>query len=83
MEERRARSLTDADIAAISEAVSKRATCSLGLTPADTVTIKAHLRLWNKATGIIGSVILTAIAVLLVGIFTKGFWASLTEGIHK
>jgi hypothetical protein len=31
----------------------------------------------------VGSVILTAMAIIFVGIFTRGFWASLIEGIKK
>ncbi len=78
------RTLTDADIEAISNAIAARLpVCALGFDSDDAAIIKNHLRMWKKATSIIGSVVLTAIAVLLMGIFTKGFWASLIEGVKK
>jgi hypothetical protein len=78
------RTLSDVDIQAIGEAVATRLpVCSLGLDSDDAAIIKNHLRLWKQATSIIGSVILTAIAVLFVGIFTKGFWMSLIEGVKR
>ena len=78
------RTLSDVDIAAISEAVAVRLPiCSLGISPEDAEIIKNHLGLWKKARNVIGSVILTAIGVVIVGIATKGFWAWLVEGIKK
>jgi hypothetical protein len=83
-EERRQRSLTDADIEAISTAVSAMLpVCQLGLTADDAVIIKSHLGVWKKATNIVGSLVLTAVVIFLLGVFTKGFWASLIEGVKK
>lgn len=84
MEERRKnRVLTDADIQAIVEAIPVYTpnVCSLGFSTADSIIIKRHLSLWKKATNIVGTVILTTIAVVIVGIISKGFWASLIEGM--
>lgn len=78
------RTLTDADIEAIGDAVATRLpVCSLGLDSEDAAMIKSHLSLYKKARNIIGTVILTAIALIFTGIFTKGFWASLIEGVKK
>ena len=82
-EERRKRTLTEEDIVAIGDMISLRPICALGLTTGDATTIKSHLRIWKKATSIVGTVILTAIAIFLVGIFSKGFWVSLIEGVKK
>lgn len=83
-EERRKRLLTDADVKAIGEEVaSLLPVCQLGLTVENAAVIKGLLHTWKKATGIIGTVVLTTIAIFLVGIFTKGFWMSLIEGIKK
>ncbi len=78
-----ARTLTDDDIAAISVAVAEHQVCALGLNKEDAAIIKNHLGLYKKARNIVGTVVLTAIAVLLVGIFSKGFWTSLIEGMKK
>jgi len=81
--ERRNRVLTDADMQAIASMMAKNSpVCSLGLTGDDAAIIKGHLRLWKKATNIVGSVVLTTITVAIVGIFTKGFWLSLVERIR-
>ena len=78
------RTLTDADIEAISEAVAVRLpVCSLGLSSDDASIIKNHLGLYKKARNIIGTVVLTSLALLLVALFSKGFWASLIEGVKK
>jgi len=78
------RTLSDADIEAISEAVAVRLpVCSLGLSPEDATIIKNHLGLYKRACSIIGNVILTAIALVLVAVVTKGIWASLIEGVKK
>jgi hypothetical protein len=83
-EERRKRLLSDDDIAAISDAVAqKHLICSLGFSSEDAALIKNHLTLYKKARNVIGTVILTALGLVLVGIFTKGFWVSLIEGIKK
>ena len=78
------RTLTDADIEAIGEAVATRLPiCSLGLDSDDAARIKSHLGWYKKARNIIGTVILTSLAFLIIGIFTKGFWVSLIAGVSK
>ncbi len=75
--------LTEDDLSAIGDAVAKHQVCALGLNTEDAQTIKSHLFVYRKARNIIGTVILTAIAVILVGIFSKGFWEHLIEGLKK
>jgi hypothetical protein len=83
-QERRRRVLSDEDVAAISSAIANQLpVCSLGLTPDDATIIKSHLSAWKKASSIVGSVIITAIAIMLIGIFSKGFWMHLIEGVKK
>jgi CHASE2 domain-containing sensor protein len=83
-EERRRRILTDEDIVAIGDRVSSLLpVCSLGLTSGDAAIIKRHLNVWKKATNIVGTIVLTAIVLFCVGIFSRGFWASLIEGVKK
>lgn len=78
--ERRSRLLTDADMQAIASLMAQNSpVCSLGITSDEAAIIKGHLRLWKKASNIVGSVVLTTITVALVGIFTKGFWLALVE----
>lgn len=78
------RTLTDADILAIGEAVAARLPlCALGLEAEDAVMIKTHLSLYKKARNLIGTLILTALTGILIAIFTKGFWASLIDGVKK
>lgn len=78
------RLLTDADVDAIGDAIAKRLpACSLGLDADDAAIIKNHIGLYRKARNIIGTVVITALAVLLVGIFSKGFWMSLIDGMKK
>lgn len=82
--ERRKRLLTDEDIKAIGIIVAEHAVpCRWDFTQEEVNIMKSHIVTWKKATSIIGSVFLTALAVILFGIFTKGFWASIVEGIKK
>ena len=76
--------LTEDDLDAIADKVSLLIpNCSLGLTVEDVVIIKNSLKVWKKATNIVGTVILTAIVITIIAVFTKGFWASLIEGVRK
>ena len=78
------RTLTDADIDAISNAVATRLpVCSLGLSSDDATIIKSHLGLYKRACSIVGNVIMTAVCLVVIAIFTKGFWASIIEGVKK
>jgi len=81
-EERRKRMLTEEDIQAIGVHISSLLpACSLGLTSGDAAIIKGGVGLYKKARNIIGTVVLTVLAVALVGIFTKGFWVSIMEKV--
>lgn len=78
------RTLTDADIEAIGKMIAERSpVCRLGLSHEEAAMIKTHLSMFKRARNTIGSVVLTALTVVLIAIFTKGFWASLVEGMKK
>ena len=82
--ERRKQVLTEDDLNAIGDKISLLIpNCSLGLTVEDVRIIKNSLKAWKKATNIVGTVILTAIVITIIAVFTKGFWASLIEGVRK
>jgi len=74
------RTLTDADIEALADALKGHTHCNMGLTPEEVTILKRVLQAFQKAAGIVGSVILTAIVIGMIAIFTKGFWASLIDG---
>lgn len=77
------RTLTDADIAALSEAISKNqhSACNLGLTSEEVTLLKKFLKATGAAANIVGTVVLTAIVGAVIVAFTKGFWLSLAAGI--
>ena len=78
----RRRVLTDEDIDAIAQAMAAHGHgCNMGLTPDQATTIKRILVVFDKAAGIIGTIVLTTLAMAVTGIFTKGFWLSLITGI--
>lgn len=84
MTERRQRTLTDEDIQAISIAFqTHHPACNMGLTPEEVGILKKFLKAWGKATTLIGTVVLTALVLGFIGIFTKGFWITLIEGAAK
>jgi len=76
----RQRTLTDADIAAIAAALHVQSACNVGLTPDEVSMLKRFLSAFNTASGVIGKLLLTAIFLGLIAIFTKGFWATLLTG---
>jgi len=77
------RTLSDADMDAISSAVvSKIPQCSLGLSQHDAVIIKGFIKQWNSGVNIISKLILTTLAVIVIGVFTKGFWVAMVDGIR-
>ena len=78
-----ARTLTDEDIQAIGKTVAEHQICALGLNSEDAHIIKNHLGVYKKARNVIGSVILTALGMLIVALFTRGFWASMIDGIKR
>jgi hypothetical protein len=81
-EERRKRTLTDADIEAITEVLTaKQHICVLGLTYKDGLVIKSHLRWWNRGVTIVGTIILTSVTLFAVALFTKGFWFQVADAV--
>lgn len=80
----RPRVLTDADLEALQEVFQEQhISGALGLTPDEISVLKKFLKGWDKTTSLIGTIILTAIVVGIIAIFTKGFWTSLVQGILK
>ena len=78
------RMLTDDDVKEIADAICARLPpCSLGITHEEASFVRSYVKWWKRATTTIGTVILTAITVAIVGIFSKGFWVSLIEGAKK
>ena len=77
------RTLTDADIEALTEALKTCHVqpCSLGFTPEEVSAVKRVIGMIEGAANLTGKIVLTAIVVILIGIFTKGFWLSLITGI--
>lgn len=75
------RTLTEADIHAIAEVMAVHNSCHMGLTPDEVTTLKRFLGAFNKAAGIIGTLVLTAIVAAVIAIFTKGFWTTLITGV--
>jgi len=78
--ERKQRMLTDADVEAIADALKTHSACNMGLTPAEVTTLKRFLGAFNKAAGIVGTLVLTAIVAGMIAMFTKGFWTTLITG---
>lgn len=76
----RQRTLTDADIAAIATALHVQSACNVGLSADEVNMLKKFLKAFNKASGIVGTLVLTAIVAGLIAIFTKGFWITLLTG---
>lgn len=78
------RTLTDADIEALTEAIKGaikgHSVCNMGLTPEEVSVVKRLIHAFDKASGIVGTVVLTAIVLAVIAIFSKGFWASLIAG---
>lgn len=77
----RKQTLTEADLKALEELLSKsHPACAMGLTPEEVTTLKRFLRAFEKAAGIVGAVILTIFVTGIIALFTKGFWATLIDG---
>jgi hypothetical protein len=81
--DRRERVLTDADLEALIELVKIHNTCQMGLTSDEVSMLKRFLAAFDKAAGIVGKIVLTAVVVSALAIFTKGFWVSLATGIKQ
>ena len=77
------RTLTDADITALAEALKPHANCNMGLTPDEVSTLKKFLGAFDKAAGIVGKTVLTAIVVSILAMLTKGFWMTLITGVKQ
>lgn len=74
------RTLTDADVLTIVEALKGHSTCNLGLTPDQASILKRFLAAWDKATGIVGATVLIAFVGVVLAIFGGGFWAWIKAG---
>lgn len=93
------RSLTDADVEAIVEALKPHSKCNVGLseeqakslkilvdaelTPQEAQLAKSVLRALNKTASIIGTLVIVAIAGGAIALFTRGFWVSMASGIKS
>lgn len=77
------RTLSDGDIAAISDALKAHTACNMGLTPDEVSTLKRFLTAFDKAAGIIGKTVLTALVLGSIALFTKGFWITLATGVKQ
>lgn len=80
---RRRRNLTDDDIAAMADALKAHTACNMGLTPDEVSTLKRFLTAFDKAAGIVGKMVLTAVVAAGIAMFTKGFWISLATGVKQ
>ena len=79
----RAQVLTEADLAQLAALMKTHVSCNMGLTADEVSTLKRFLLAFDKAAGIVGKVILTALVMAFIGIVTKGFWISLATGIKQ
>lgn len=76
-----ARTLTDDDILAITEAIKHHSACNLGLTPEEVTSLKKFLNAFNGAATLIGSLLLTALVGGAIALVTRGFWVSIISGV--
>lgn len=83
--ERRARTLTDADLEALSAllATSAERDHSTDLTVEEEVLLKRLLKKLDNISTNIGRVLVVAIVATLLAWLTEGFWSSLVEKIPK
>jgi hypothetical protein len=79
----RKRTLTDDDLDAIAGAMKIHAACNMGLTSDEVSTLKRFLTAFDKAAGIIGKIVLTAIVGGAIAVFTRGFWVTLITGVKQ
>ncbi len=79
----RKRTLSDADVVALADAFKAHTACNMGLTPDEVSTLKRLLTAFDKAAGIVGKIVLTAVVLAGIAVFTKGFWASIASGIKQ
>jgi hypothetical protein len=75
------RTLTEADIEAITEAFKQHQRCALGLTPEEAQVIKSHLNWWKKGVSLTGTIIMTTIIVGILGLISKSFWMSVIDTV--
>jgi len=83
-DERRRRTLTDEDVEAIIRAMERKVPelphlCSLNLEQEDARVLKEIVGGLKKARNTVGTVVLTFILLGVLGLLTKGFWASMLE----
>ena len=76
-----ARTLTDEDISAITEAFKNHSACNLGLTTEEVTALKKFLKAFNGAATLIGGLLLTAMVGGAIALVTRGFWVSIISGV--
>jgi hypothetical protein len=81
--ERRARTLTEGDLEAITGAIQKHDKCNLGLTNDQANTLKRLLNAFDSASALVGKTLLLAVLACLFGIFSSGFWVWLGGGLKN
>lgn len=77
------RTLTDADVAAITDALKGHDHCNLGLTPDQATTLKRLLTALDGLANTVGKLVVTAVVLALIAVFTRGFWMSLATGVKE
>lgn len=77
--DRRKRVLTEDDVKALVEALREHSACN-SFTDDEITIMKRLIKTFDKATGIIGTVILVAIVTAVIAVFTKGFWIAIATG---
>lgn len=91
---RRKRTLTESDLEALAELMSKHQVCALGidpdvakaisaLTPEQIGILRRVMSMMGSAANTIGSAIVITIVAIFFAMLTKGFWASIADEIKK
>jgi hypothetical protein len=75
------RTLTEADIAAIVEAMHVKQQCSCPFTTEEYTLMKRFVRVFNGAANAVGVIILTAFVGGIIALLTKGFWVTASQKI--
>lgn len=78
-----ARTLTDDDISAITEAFKHHSACNLGLTTEEVSALKKFLKAFNGAATLIGVLVLTAVVGGTIALVSRGFWVSVASGVKS
>ena len=80
----RKRTLTDDDIEALVEQLLNHTdVCHMGLTPDEVSMLKRLLSAFDRASNVIGAVVLTALVTGMIALLTKGFWVAVITGVKQ